>query len=97
MNKVISPSELKEAMTVSQFESDLQDEVKRVDKKIREALANGDIKILIQPLKLENLFYQEEKLDALAQRLIQLGYNCKRESNVVGGVLKSPAWYLYFT
>lgn len=94
---MISPSELKEQMKVSQFEIDMQELLKVVDEKIREALTNGDIKIrLPYDFKLGNLRYHQDKTNVLAQRLLQLGYKCIQESNIIGGVLQKPRWYLYF-
>lgn len=89
---MISPSEIKERMKVSSFESEMQDALKIVDKEIKEALANRDIKTPVPTVRLGNKY----RTEALAQRLIQLGYTCKKESISVGGVRQNPRWFIYF-
>lgn len=84
---MISPEELKEQMKVSQYEKDMTVALKKVDKEIREALENGQYKIMLPNVQLSGAFFFEEIANLLAERLLRLGYKCRKEDGT---------WYLYF-
>jgi len=94
---MITPQELKDRMAESEFIKDMENALKEVDREIKVALNKGDIRILVPThIKLGNLFYSDEKQKALAEKLLSMGYNCKKESEVIDGVRQSPTWFLYF-
>ncbi|GEK35507.1 hypothetical protein [Kurthia sibirica] len=94
---MISPSELRDRMKSSQYEKDMIKAFRLVNQMIEDGLKNGDCMIrLPYDMKLGNLASADDKTDALANRLLQAGFNCKKETKMKNGVMQRPTWYLYF-
>jgi len=94
---MITPEELKSKASETKFAKDMDNALKIVNEEIEIALQKGDIKIIL-PTKMElgNLFYYDDKQNALAEKLLSMGYNCKKKSEIIGGVRQDPIWFLYF-
>lgn len=94
---MITPAELKSRVGGSEFAKDMENALNIVNETIESALAKGDIRIVLPThMKLGNLHYYDDKQNALAKKLSGMGFNCKRESEVIGGVRQDPTWFLYF-
>ena len=94
---MITPQELKDRMKESKFAKDMENALKVVNEKIEEALKKGCIKIILPThMELGDLYYYDDKQNALAKKLLSMGYNCKKETEIIGGVRQAPIWYLYF-
>lgn len=94
---MITPEELKNRASENKFAKDMENALKIVNEEIEIALEKGDIRIIL-PTKMElgNLYYYDDKQDALAKKLLSMGYNCKKKSEIIGGVRQDPIWFLYF-
>ena len=94
---MITPEELKKRVSETKFAKDMENALKIVNEEIEKALGKGDTKLILPThMELGNLHYYDDKQNALAEKLLSMGYNCKKESNVIGGVRQEPIWYLHF-
>ena len=94
---MITPAELKSRANESEFAKHMENALNIVNEKIKSALAKGDIRIMLPThMKLGNLNYYDDKQSALAKKLSSMGYNCKKKSEIIGGVRQEPIWFLYF-
>lgn len=94
---MITAEELKSRVSETKFAKDMDNALKIVNEKIESALEKGDIKITLPThMKLGNLYFYDDKQNALAKKLLNMGFNCKKESEVISGVRQEPIWYLYF-
>jgi len=94
---MMTPSELKELAKELDIVRDIDNALVEVDKVIRKALDRGDARVMIPTyMKLGNLRYYDDKQNIIAKELIKRGFNCKKESEICGGVRQEPIWYIYF-
>lgn len=94
---MLTPEQLKTRLEKSEFEEDMQNALKKFGEELEKEVDKGKNKMMIPGhYKLGNLFYYDDKQEALAQRLIEMGYKCKYERETVGGVVQHPQWFLYF-
>lgn len=94
---MITPQELREKTSKLQFAKDMGNALIEVDKAINKALDKGNIRAIIPThMELGNLYYYDDKQNAIAKELISRGFKCKRESEIIGGVKQDPIWYIYF-
>jgi len=97
----LTPQEVREKAKEGKFAKDLQVALETVEERILKAVEDGKNKELIirlfntmQPLG--NLYYMDDKEEAVAKELLKRGFDCKKESSVIGGVLQNPRWNVYF-
>lgn len=94
---MITPEELKTRVSETKFAKDMDNALNIVNKAIESALEKGDTNIVLPThMELGNLYYYDDKQNALAKKLLSMGYNCKKESKIISGVRQDPIWYLYF-